>query len=92
MYSLPLTGINIKHYCKNCLLSSCYILVIYLLSNITNFSVINLISYVGINSVFIIANSWTWNIFYQKLKWFLESKVFCVKREDFKNKVCKINC
>ncbi len=50
-------GINIRQYCKNCLLSSFYILVIYLLSNIPNFSVINFISYVGINSVFIMLTS-----------------------------------
>ncbi len=55
--SLPLTGINIIQYCKNSLLSSSYIPVIYLLSNIHHFSVINLISYVGINSVFINANT-----------------------------------
>ncbi len=53
VYSLPLTGINIRQSCKNSLLSSSYIPVIYVLSNIPNFSVINLISYVGINSVFI---------------------------------------
>ncbi len=52
VYSLPLTDINIRQYCKNSLLSSCYIPVMYLLSNII-FSVINLLSYVGINSVFI---------------------------------------
>ncbi len=57
VYSLPLTGFNIRQYCKNSLLSSCNIPVIYLLSNIPNFSVINLISYVGINSVFINANT-----------------------------------
>ncbi len=53
LYSLPLTGINIRQYCKNCLLSSCYIPVIYVLSSIPIFSVIHLISYVGITSVFI---------------------------------------
>ncbi len=53
VYSLPLTDINIRQYCKNSLMSSCYIPVfMYLLSNII-FSVINLLSYVGINSVFI---------------------------------------
>ncbi len=44
---------NRRQYCKNSLLSSCYITVIYLLFNIANFSVINLISYVSINSVFV---------------------------------------
>ncbi len=53
-YSLPLTGINIRQYCKNSLLPSCYIQVIYLLSNILNSSVIQLILYVGINSAFMI--------------------------------------
>ncbi len=53
-YSLLLTDINIRQYCKNSLLSSCYIPVIYLLSNNPHFSAINVISYVGINSVFII--------------------------------------
>ncbi len=46
-------GINIRQYWKNSLLSSCYIPAIHVLSNIPNFSVINLISYVGINSVII---------------------------------------
>ncbi len=56
VYSLHLTGINIRQYCKNSLLSSCYIPVIYLLSNIPIFFVINLISNVGINSVLNIFN------------------------------------
>ncbi len=74
VYSLPLNGINIRQYCNNSLLTSCYIPVIYLyifiykykflyintnlyLSNIPYFSVIHLISYVGINSSVYNANT-----------------------------------
>ncbi len=89
VYSLPLTVINIRQYCKNSLLSSCYIPVIYVLSNIPHFFGINLIAYVGINSGFIML---TLELEIFSTDMVSREQVFCGKREDLKNKVCEINC